>query len=83
MSRGPTPMDYHEKMRLRAAAYHATRAYPGPVGELICRELLHWEEFGYRFGGDSSVAELVNHVLAQPRAEVAASSAVPTQEAAA
>jgi hypothetical protein len=33
------------------AAFRATLVYPGPVGELLCRELLDWEEFGYRFGG--------------------------------
>ena len=47
----PVPMDHHEKMRLRAAAFRVTRLYPGPVGELLSRELLTWEEFGYRLGG--------------------------------
>ena len=27
----PVPMDHHEKMRLRAAAFRVTRLYPGPV----------------------------------------------------
>ena len=47
----PVPMDHHEKARLRAAAFRVTRLYPGPVGELLSRELLTWEEFGYRLGG--------------------------------
>lgn len=62
----PEPMDHHEKMRLRAAAFRATRLYPGPVGELVSRELLTWEEFGYRLGGDQLVMRLVDHVLHAP-----------------
>ena len=62
----PAPMDHHEKMRLRAAAFRATRLYPGPVGELVSRELLTWEEFGYRLGGDQLVMRLVDHVLTTP-----------------
>ncbi|MEJ8280672.1 hypothetical protein [Pseudonocardia spirodelae] len=59
----PTAMDHHEKMRMRAAAFRATRIYPGPVGELISRELLGWEDFGYRLGGNGLVAGLVDHVM--------------------
>ena len=71
----PVPMDHHEKMRLRAAAFRATRLYPGPVGEVLSRELLAWEEFGYRFGGGQLMTRLVDHVLTTPlggRAEAAA-----------
>jgi hypothetical protein len=70
----PAPMDHHEKMRVRAAAFRATRLYPGPVGELLSRELLTWEEFGYRLGGDQLVMRLVDHVL---------ETAIPQQGAAA
>ena len=59
----PVPMDHHEKMRLRAAAFRVTRLYPGPVGELLSRELLTWEEFGYRLGGSQHVMPLEDHVL--------------------
>ena len=59
----PAPMNHQEKMRVRAAAFRATRLYPGPVGELVSRELLSWEDFGYRLGGDRLVMELVEHVL--------------------
>jgi hypothetical protein len=62
----PAPMDHDEKMRLRAAAFRATRLYPGPVGELLSRELLTWEEFGYRLGGEQLVMRLVDHVLEAP-----------------
>lgn len=62
----PRSMDHHEKMRVRAAAFRATRLYPGPVGELVSRELLTWEEFGYRLGGEQLVMRLVDHVLKTP-----------------
>ena len=62
----PVPMDHHEKMRLRAAAFRVTRLYPGPVGELLSRELLTWEEFGYRLGGGPLMMRLVDHVLRSP-----------------
>jgi len=65
----PVPMDHHEKMRLRAAAFRVTRLYPGPVGELLSRELLTWEEFGYRLGGSQLVMRLVDHVLKAPLAQ--------------
>lgn len=56
----PNPMDHHEKMRIRAAAFKATRIYPGPVGEVLSRELLAWEEFGYRLDKSGSVLRLVD-----------------------
>ncbi|HYH32174.1 MAG TPA: hypothetical protein VD903_17510 [Pseudonocardia sp.] len=62
----PVPMDQHEKMRLRAAAFRATRLYPGPTGELLSRELLSWEEFGYRLGGGRLVMGVVDQVLEAP-----------------
>lgn len=62
----PVPMGHHEKMRLHAAAFRVTRLYPGPVGELASRELLAWEEFGYRLGGEGTVMKLVEHVLTTP-----------------
>ena len=65
----PLPMDHHEKMRLRAAAFRVTRLYPGPVGELLARELLSWEEFGYRLGGGRLMMRLVEHVLTSPLAQ--------------
>jgi hypothetical protein len=65
-------MDHHDKMQLRAAAFRATRIYPGPVGELLSRELLSWEEFGYRLGGDQLIMRLVNHLLAAELSQEAA-----------
>ncbi|MEU7814092.1 hypothetical protein [Pseudonocardia sp. NPDC049154] len=60
---GADKLDPHEKMRIRAAAFRATKLYPGPVGELLAKELLDWEGFGYRFGGHTLTARLVDHVL--------------------
>lgn len=62
----PPPMDHHEKMRLRAAAWRATRVFPGPVGEVLSRELLAWEEFGYRFGGTGLIGPLADTILKSP-----------------
>ncbi|WP_246631302.1 hypothetical protein [Pseudonocardia nigra] len=62
----PVPMDDHEKMRLRQAAYRVTRLYPGPAGEILARELIGWEDFGYRLGGGQPVMRLVDQVLTAP-----------------
>ena len=62
----PERMDNHMKMRLRAAAFRATRVYPGPVGELLSREILTWEEFGYRLGGGQLMMRVVDYVLKAP-----------------
>jgi hypothetical protein len=56
-------MDHQERMRLRAAAFRAIRAYPGPVGELLSRELLSWEEFGYRLGSRGMIMGIVDAVM--------------------
>jgi hypothetical protein len=56
----------HEKSRLRAAAHHARRALPGPVGDLIHRELLAYAEFGYRMWGDALIPRLAADVLSRP-----------------
>jgi hypothetical protein len=57
-------LEYSEKMRLRAAAFRATRLYPGPVGAVLAAELGAWEEFGYRLGGASLINQLADHILA-------------------
>lgn len=69
----PHVMSANEKLRLRAAAFKVTRLYPGPIGLLLSRELLTWEEFGYRFGGSSLVAMAVEEILKTPSPEVVAS----------
>lgn len=56
----------HERSRYRAAAGHARRVYPGPLGELVFRELYAYAEFGYRFGKDGLIQRLAAAVLATP-----------------
>lgn len=53
------------RLRLRAAAARAGQLYPGPVGELIARELDIWAELGYRIG-PGLAARLADHVLDAP-----------------
>ena len=61
-------MDHRSRTRLRAAAFRARLVYPGPVGEPIARELLSWDEFGHRLGGNRMIMTLVEHVLWTPAA---------------
>lgn len=57
-------MGVEERMRLWTAAGRAKRLYPGPVGELLYRELRSWEEFGYRLGGDGLIWGVVDTIMA-------------------
>ena len=61
-------MDLHEISRLRAAAAHARRALPGPLGELAARELSAYADLGYRGERDALVPQLARQVLALPSA---------------
>lgn len=58
--------------RVSSAINLATRAYPGPVGELLRRELRVWLEFGYRIGSHGLVMAIVDDVLARAEAKEAA-----------
>lgn len=65
----PEPMTHHDKARYRAAAFRLTRIYPGVVGDILSRELLTWEEFGYRLGtggAGSAMHQLVEHAMSTP-----------------
>ncbi len=62
------PFLNHERSRIRAAARHARRVYPGEIGELIFRELTAYAEFGIRFSVDALVPRLATRILAM-RAE--------------
>lgn len=57
-------LEPHERSRCRAAAGHARRVIPGPVGELVHRELLAYAEFGYRFVADGLIPRLAAEILA-------------------
>lgn len=66
MDQYETPaMSPQERMRLRAAATAAGSTYPGPVGELLAREIWAWEEFGFRYGSDGLMHRVVDDVLGQ------------------
>jgi hypothetical protein len=53
-----TGMEPHEKARYRAAALLGRRIYPGPLGELVHRELTAYAEFGYRFSDNGLIPRL-------------------------
>lgn len=55
-----------DRGRLLSAALRAEKAYPGPIGELVARELTTWSELSFRFGGESTIARLVDHVMRLP-----------------
>lgn len=65
-SEPPARMDPHEKIALRNAAFRAKKAYPGPVGAFLNRELLAIEELGFRFAQGSEIAALVRQVMTVP-----------------
>lgn len=60
----PTGLDGQDQARMSAAAEHALTAYPGPVGELVHREVHAFLEFGHCIGGSGLAARLVDHLLA-------------------
>ena len=57
-------MQLHEQSRFRAAAGQARRLYPGPLGELVHRELTAYAEFGYWFDRNGLLARLAAELLA-------------------
>lgn len=59
----PPAMPADEQARLRAAALQATRRHPGPIGELLERELRTWEELGFRLDGDGLIGRVVAELL--------------------
>src|SRR3954464_14293908 len=44
----PGPLAHADKVRLLNAALRARKAYPGPVGDLVARELSTWADLGFR-----------------------------------
>jgi hypothetical protein len=53
-----TELEQHERARYRIAALHGRRIYPGPLGELVYRELTAYADFGYRFTDDGLIPRL-------------------------
>jgi hypothetical protein len=58
-----TTIPLHERSRMRAAALHARRLYPGGLGELVYRELVAYADFGYRFTTDALIPRLAAEIL--------------------
>jgi hypothetical protein len=70
--RGDAPvLHLHERSRMRAAALHARRLYPGGLGELVYRELCAYADFGYRFAEDALIPRLAAEILTKVVPEAA------------
>jgi hypothetical protein len=52
-------MDYHLKSKYRAAAFRATRVFPGVIGQVLSEEILSLEEFGWIPGAEARGTRLV------------------------
>jgi hypothetical protein len=65
---------------LARAANRALWTYPGPVGELIQREIEAFLSFGYRFGDGQSLMRLAEVVMACPIGHGEPFSAAHTHE---
>jgi hypothetical protein len=57
---------FNESSRVRAAAHHAKKVYPGAIGRMLSRELYAYAEFGRRFPADGLTEQVVREVLAKP-----------------
>jgi hypothetical protein len=44
----------------------ARRQYPGVVGELLCREIEVWQEFGHLLGAHALMRRLFEFLLQEP-----------------
>jgi hypothetical protein len=75
------PLQVHERSRIRAAARHARRVYPGEVGELIHRELIAYAEFGIRFSVDALVPRLATLILTMTADDTAEVTAIAPRRA--
>jgi hypothetical protein len=65
------PLLQHERSHMRAAGLYARRLYPGPLGELVFRELTAYADFGYQFAGDALIPRLAAEILAKVVPEAA------------
>jgi len=59
----PNPID---RARLHEAAGRALCLYPGPVGQLVHREIEGYLAFGHRFAQPSLISRLIEDILAAP-----------------
>lgn len=60
----PQPRTDDGVIALLSATDEARVLFPGPVGELIHREIHAYLELGHRFGGESLISRLATHLLA-------------------
>lgn len=67
---------FRETLRYRTAARQARQRYPGPLGELVYRELVAYAELGYWIG-DGVIPRLVEELLGAQPAAVAAPDRSP------
>lgn len=63
----PSPMSFAEKSTYRAAAARVEKLGLGALGELVSRELLAYDEFGWRMSNDSLITRVRDQVMAQWR----------------
>lgn len=62
----PRPLTDEALVPLLTAADRAQVLFPGPVGELIHREIHAYLEIGHRFGGNTLISRLAEQLLATP-----------------
>jgi hypothetical protein len=60
----PTPRSMSDRDRLNEAAQRALSLYPGPVGQLVHREIQAYLDFGHQFGQPSLITRLAEDLLA-------------------
>jgi hypothetical protein len=59
----PSPASFAERSTYRAAAVRAEKLWPGPVGQLLSRELLAYDEFGWRLSNDSLTNQARDQIM--------------------
>jgi hypothetical protein len=59
-------LNHVDRGRLLSAALRVKKIHPDPIGTLVAEHLTSYSEFGWRFGGDSTIAKLVDHVMRLP-----------------
>lgn len=59
----PAKMDLHEQSRVSAAGHRAKRMFPGPIGELLHREIDAWAHWGYRIDQSGLLPRVVDHIM--------------------
>lgn len=62
----PEKLAFPDKSRISAAAYRAARLFPGPIGDVLARELLAYADFGWRLERDGVMPRLVDVIMTTP-----------------